>query len=40
MLAKSKFNNIEISVSQALTDMNISHKEFATILKKKIDMRK
>ena len=35
MLAKSKFNNIEISISQALTDMNISHKEFATILKKR-----
>ena len=35
MLAKSKFNNIETLVSQALTDMEISHKEFNTIMKEK-----
>ena len=35
ILAKSKLNSIEALVSQALTDMEISHKEFATILKEK-----
>ena len=35
MLAKSKLNSIETLVSQALIDMEISHKEFITILKKK-----
>ena len=35
MLAKSKFNSIEISVSQALNDLNISHEEFITIFKEK-----
>ena len=35
MLAKSKFNNIESLVSQALMDMEISHEEFITILKEK-----
>ena len=35
MLAKSKFNNIESLVSKALIDMEISHEEFATILKEK-----
>ena len=35
MLAKSKLNNIETLVSQALIDMEISHEEFITILKKK-----
>ena len=35
MLAKSKLNSIEILVSQALTDMEMSHEEFMTILKKK-----
>ena len=35
MLAKSKLNSIETLKSQALTDMNISHKEFITILKEK-----
>ena len=35
MLAKSKLNNIETLVSQALTDMKISHEEFITILKEK-----
>ena len=35
MLGKSKLNSIETLVSKALTDMEISHKEFITILKKK-----
>ena len=35
MLAKSKLNSIETLISQALTDMEISHEEFVTILKKK-----
>ena len=35
MSAKSKFNNIESLVSQALIDMEISHEEFITILKEK-----
>ena len=32
MLAKSKLNSIESLISQALNDMEISHKEFITIL--------
>ena len=35
MLAKSKLNSIETLISQALIVMEISHKEFATILKGK-----
>ena len=35
MLAQSKLNTIETLVSQALTDMEISHEEFVTILKEK-----
>ena len=35
MLVKSKLNSIEILISQALIDMEISHKEFVTILKEK-----
>ena len=35
MLAKSKFNSIDKLISQALIDMDISHKEFITILKEK-----
>ena len=35
MLAKSKFNSIEILISQALNDMEISHKGFITIFKEK-----
>ena len=35
MLAKSKFSSIEILISQALTDMNISHEEFVTTFKQK-----
>ena len=35
MLAKSKLNSIKTLVSQALIDMEVSHKEFTTILKEK-----
>ena len=35
MLAKRKLNSIKTLVSQALIDMEISHEEFTTILKKK-----
>ena len=35
MLAKSKLNSIETLLSQALTDMEISHEEFLTIMKEK-----
>ena len=35
MLAKSKFNSIEPSISQALGDLDISHEEFIMILKEK-----
>ena len=40
MLAKSKLNNIETLISQALIDKEISHKKFITILKEKINMRR
>ena len=32
MLAKSKLNSIDTLVSQALSNMDISHEEFITIL--------
>ena len=35
MLAESKFNSIETLISQALSDLDISHKEFIMILKEK-----
>ena len=35
MLAKSKFNNIETLISQALGDLDISHEVFIMILKEK-----
>ena len=35
MLAKSKLNIIQTLISQALTDIEISHKEFIIILKEK-----
>ena len=35
MLARSKLNSIEILASLALIDMEITHEEFTTILKKK-----
>ena len=40
MLAKSELNSIETLISQALIDMEISHEEFITILKEKINMRR
>ena len=33
--AKSKFNSIETSISQALIDLDISHEEFIIILHEK-----
>ena len=39
MLAKSKYSSIEALILQALNVINISHKEFITILKEKLDMR-
>ena len=35
MLAKSKLNSIETLIFQALINMEISHKEFITILNEK-----
>ena len=35
MLAKSKFDSIETLVSQALTDMEVSHKKFNAITREK-----
>ena len=35
MLAKSKLNSIDTIIFQALTDMDISHEEFTTILKER-----
>ena len=35
VLAKSKYNSIEALISQALNDINISHKEFITISNEK-----
>ena len=35
ILAKSKLNSIETLISQALTDLDISHEEFIRILKEK-----
>ena len=35
MVAKSKLNSTESLISQALTDMEISHEEFVKILKEK-----
>ena len=35
MLAESKFNSIETLISQALGDLDISHKKFIMILKEK-----
>ena len=35
MLAKSKFNSIETLISQALIDLDISHKGFIMILNEK-----
>ena len=35
MLAKNKLNSIETLISQALTDMDISHEKFITVLNEK-----
>ena len=35
ILAKSKLNSMETLISQALTDMEISHEEFIAIIKEK-----
>ena len=35
MLAKSKLNSIETLMSQALIDLEITHKEFKTIVNEK-----
>ena len=35
MLAKSKYNSIEALISQALNDIDISHKDFIAILNEK-----
>ena len=35
MLPKSKYNSFEALISQALIDIDISHKEFITFLKEK-----
>ena len=35
MFTESKLNSIETLISQALIDIDISHEEFITILKKK-----
>ena len=40
MLAKSKLNSIEILISQALNDMEISHEEFNIILKEKVKYKR
>ena len=40
MLAKSKRNSIETLVSQALIDMEISHKEFNAIIREKCEESK
>ena len=40
MLAKSKLNIIETLVSQALTDMDISHEEFVRILNERDKYKK
>ena len=34
MLARSKLNSIESKISEALTNSEISHEEFITIIKK------
>ena len=39
MLAKSKLSSIEILVSQALIDMEISHEEFNAIIRERKNMR-
>ena len=40
MLAKSKLNSIEILISQALVDLEITDEEFVTIVKEKEKYKK
>ena len=40
MLTKGKLNSIETLVSQALIDLEISHKEFASIFKERDKYKK
>ena len=40
MWAKSKLDSIETLVSQALIDMEISHKEFNSIIREKCEESK
>ena len=40
MLAKGKLNSIETLISQALIDLDISHKKFIRILKEKDEHEK
>ena len=40
MLAKSKLSSIEALIFQALIDMEISHEEFAAIVKEKDKYKK
>ena len=40
MLSKSKLNSIEILISQALIDLDISHEELIRILKEKDKYKK
>ena len=40
MLAKRKLNSTETLISQALIDMEISHEEFITVLREKINMKR
>ena len=39
MVAKSRLNSIDTLVSQALSDMEISHEEFVMVLKGQKNMR-
>ena len=39
MLAKSKLDSIETLVSQALTNIEISHEKFNAIIREKTNMR-
>ena len=40
ILAESKFNSIETLISQALNDLDISHKDFKMILNEKVNMKR
>ena len=40
MLAKSTLNSVEILISPALTDLEISHEEFKTIVNEKEEYEK